>query len=181
MAIPAGRDPALCGCGAGGRRSRRRWAAGRPLPPERAVRIAVSLRDPSGSLAWRPRPGSACNRTLSFWLLNTSSFRRCIRWPSGFRGDCGSRFLPSPPCLWVSVAQKRTAESLRRAHDDLRATVAELRRSETYLAEAQRLSNTGSFGWKIGPDEIFWSKETYRIMGFDESLRPTSRIRTAAT
>src|SRR5262249_15232416 len=75
--------------------------------------------------------------------------------------------------VWVSVAQKRTAESLRRAHDDLRATVAELRRRGTYLAEAQRLSNPGSFGWKLGPDEIFWSKETYGIMGFDESVRPT--------
>jgi PAS domain S-box-containing protein len=75
--------------------------------------------------------------------------------------------------VWVSVAQKRTAESLRRARDDLRATVAELRRSETYLAEAQRLSSTGSFGWKIGTDEIFWSKETYRIMGFDETASPT--------
>jgi PAS domain S-box-containing protein len=75
--------------------------------------------------------------------------------------------------VWVSVAQKRTAESLRRARDDLRATVAQLRRSETYLAEAQRLSSTGSFGWKIGTDEIFWSKETYRIMGFDETVSPT--------
>jgi PAS domain S-box-containing protein len=75
--------------------------------------------------------------------------------------------------VWVSAAQKRTAESLRRARDDLRATVAELRRSETYLAAAQRLSNTGSFGWKIGTDEIVWSKETYRIMGFDEAVRPT--------
>jgi PAS domain S-box-containing protein len=75
--------------------------------------------------------------------------------------------------VWVSVAQKRTAESLRRARDDLRATVAQLRRSETYLAEAQRLSSTGSFGWKIGADEIFWSKETYRIMGFDETVSPT--------
>jgi PAS domain-containing protein len=78
--------------------------------------------------------------------------------------------------VWVSVAQKRTAESLRRARDDLRATVAELRRSETYLAEAQRLSNTGSFGWKIGTDESFWSKQTYRIMGFDETVRPTTDL-----
>ncbi|HYZ45808.1 MAG TPA: ATP-binding protein [Xanthobacteraceae bacterium] len=75
--------------------------------------------------------------------------------------------------VWVSVAQKRTAESLRRARDDLRATVADLRRSDTYLAEAQRLSNTGSFGWKLGTDEIFWSKETHRIMGFDETVSPT--------
>jgi PAS domain S-box-containing protein len=61
------------------------------------------------------------------------------------------------------------------AHDieDQKRAERALRRSETYLADAQRLSNTGSFGWKIGTDEIFWSKETYRIMGFDETVRPT--------
>jgi len=56
--------------------------------------------------------------------------------------------------------------------DQKRAEQA-LQRSETYLAEAQRLSNTGSFGWRIGSEEIFWSKETYRIMGFDETVKPT--------
>jgi NO-binding membrane sensor protein with MHYT domain/nitrogen-specific signal transduction histidine kinase len=51
-------------------------------------------------------------------------------------------------------------------------TEVDLRRSETYLAEAQRLSKTGSFGWKIDTDQIFWSKETYRIMEFDETVKP---------
>lgn len=40
-----------------------------------------------------------------------------------------------------------------------------------YLAEAQRLSQTGSFGWNIVTGELFWSDETFRI--FD--LAPTSR------
>jgi PAS domain S-box-containing protein len=48
-----------------------------------------------------------------------------------------------------------------------------LRRSEAYLAEAQRLSHTGSFGWNTSTGEIFWSEETYRITGFDRSRRPT--------
>jgi PAS domain S-box-containing protein len=47
-----------------------------------------------------------------------------------------------------------------------------LRRSEAYLAEAQRLSHTGSFGWNTSTGEIFWSEETYRITGFDRSCRP---------
>ena len=47
-----------------------------------------------------------------------------------------------------------------------------LRRSEAYLAEAQRLSHTGSFGWNTSTGEIFWSEETYRITGFDRSIRP---------
>jgi formate hydrogenlyase transcriptional activator len=42
-----------------------------------------------------------------------------------------------------------------------------LRRSEHFLAEAQRLSLTGSFGWNVSTDEHFWSDETFRIFEFD--------------
>jgi PAS domain S-box-containing protein len=49
----------------------------------------------------------------------------------------------------------------------------ELRRREAYLAEAQRLSHTGSFGWKPATGEIVWSDETYRIFEYDHSVKPT--------
>src|SRR5258708_2840728 len=49
----------------------------------------------------------------------------------------------------------------------------ELRRREAYLTEAQRLSHTGSFGWKPDTGEIVWSDETYRIFEYDRSVRPT--------
>src|SRR5277367_5397186 len=42
-----------------------------------------------------------------------------------------------------------------------------LRRSEAYLAEAQRLSHTGSFGWDVSSGEIYWSRETYRIFDYE--------------
>jgi PAS domain S-box-containing protein len=42
-----------------------------------------------------------------------------------------------------------------------------LRRSEALLAEAQRLSATGSFRWRPTTGEISWSDQTYRIFGFD--------------
>src|SRR3984893_16237882 len=48
-----------------------------------------------------------------------------------------------------------------------------IRRSEAYLAEAQRLSHTGSFGWKPDDGEIVWSDETYRIFEYDRTLQPT--------
>jgi PAS domain S-box-containing protein len=49
-----------------------------------------------------------------------------------------------------------------------------LQRTEAYLTEAQRLSRTGSFSWAINSGENHhWSKETYSIMGFDESVKPT--------
>jgi PAS domain S-box-containing protein len=44
-----------------------------------------------------------------------------------------------------------------------------LRQSENYLAEAQRLSHTGSFGWRVATGEIIWSDETFRIFGFDKA------------
>jgi PAS domain S-box-containing protein len=47
------------------------------------------------------------------------------------------------------------------------------RRSEAYLAEAQRLSHTGSFGWKLATGEIVWSDETYRIFEYDHAQKPT--------
>jgi PAS domain S-box-containing protein len=48
-----------------------------------------------------------------------------------------------------------------------------LRRREAYLAEAQRLSHTGSFGWIPDTGEIVWSDETYRIFEYDRSVKPT--------
>jgi PAS domain S-box-containing protein len=48
-----------------------------------------------------------------------------------------------------------------------------LRRSEAYLAEAQRLSHTGSFGWTPSSGELHWSDETFRILEYDPSIKPT--------
>ena len=49
----------------------------------------------------------------------------------------------------------------------------ELRRREAYLAEAQRLSHTGSFGWTPDTGEIVWSEETYRIFEYDPAEQIT--------
>ena len=49
----------------------------------------------------------------------------------------------------------------------------ELRRREAYLTEAQRLSHTGSFGWKPDTGEIIWSDETYRIFEYEPAEKPT--------
>ena len=49
----------------------------------------------------------------------------------------------------------------------------ELRRREEYLTEAQRLSHTGSFGWKPDAGEIVWSEESYRIFECEPAEKPT--------
>ncbi len=49
----------------------------------------------------------------------------------------------------------------------------ELQHREAYLAEAQKLSHTGSFGWKVSSGEIFWSDESFRIFQCHPRTNPT--------
>ena len=60
--------------------------------------------------------------------------------------------------------------------DDQKKAEEELRQSEAYLAEAQKLSLTGSFGWRVLSGELLWSDETFCIMGYDPSVKPTLEL-----
>jgi formate hydrogenlyase transcriptional activator len=64
----------------------------------------------------------------------------------------------------VGTAMDVTAEEL---------LTQQLRRREAYLAEAQKLSHTGSFGWNLQCGHIAWSDETFRIFEFDPNVSPT--------
>src|SRR5208282_2971038 len=57
--------------------------------------------------------------------------------------------------------------------DERKKAEDRLRRGEAYLAEAQRLSHTGSFGWTPSTGELHWSDETFRILEYDPSIKPT--------
>jgi PAS domain S-box-containing protein len=63
--------------------------------------------------------------------------------------------------------------ALRGAKERIELNRAEeaLRRSEVYLAEAQRLSHTGSFGWDVSSGEVYWSQETFRIFEYEPAAR----------
>ena len=63
-----------------------------------------------------------------------------------------------------------------RLYRDLEEREIDLRRSETYLSEAQRLSQTGSFGWDVFRSKIYWSQETYRIFDYDPPTEPTLEL-----
>ncbi len=49
----------------------------------------------------------------------------------------------------------------------------ELRRSQAFLAEAQHLSRTGSFSWRVATDEITWSEQLYRMFQIDRDAQVT--------
>jgi PAS domain S-box-containing protein len=77
-----------------------------------------------------------------------------------------SRLVPS-----VLRALREATERAER-----KRTEESLRQSETYLAEAQRLSCTGSFGWNVSSGEIYWSEETHKIFEYDRSVKPTLEL-----
>jgi PAS domain S-box-containing protein len=72
-------------------------------------------------------------------------------------------------CAMINVA----INAARNAQDDLRRTNEHLQRSETYLAEAQRLSHTGSWAYNPAKHEpVYWSAEMFRMCGFDPQQCP---------
>jgi len=95
----------------------------------------------------------------------------------------------------VTEQWKARAE-LENAFEEIKQRTEALRRSEAYLAEAQKLTHTGSWAVRVpqmenaqreagqglaviprsGWDASYWSKEMYRIFGFDPSATPPSHM-----
>jgi PAS domain S-box-containing protein len=76
----------------------------------------------------------------------------------------------------VTGLASRLHQARRAAYADMesRRQVEEaLRRSEAYLADAQGISHTGSFGWRVLAGEIIWSAETFRIFQYAPTEKPT--------
>jgi PAS domain S-box-containing protein len=79
-------------------------------------------------------------------------------------------------CVGVPVAENRSLRKYVGSALDVtehELVTEELRRREAYLAEAQELSHTGSFGWNVLTDEHFWSNETFRIFEFADPRKIT--------
>src|SRR3954451_12610736 len=69
--------------------------------------------------------------------------------------------------------QERTAElsssneQLRRQITERKEAEEDLRRSEAFLTQGQRISHTGSWSWHVPTGKVTWSAEHFRIFGFD--------------
>jgi PAS domain S-box-containing protein len=94
------------------------------------------------------------------------------------------KIRPDGSLLWV----RENAKAMRRPDGSLVVLIAcediserketenALQRSQAYLAQAQELSRTGSFGWNVASGNIYWSKETYRIFACDPSTRANPKL-----
>jgi len=85
-----------------------------------------------------------------------------------------SAFTPERVTL-LQLLASQAAISLENAalYSDLQRAHENLRQSEAFLAQAQRISQTGSFGWNVARGEIYWSDETYNIFEIDRAAGPT--------
>src|SRR5882724_5393412 len=92
-------------------------------------------------------------------ILNVETMRK--------RKD-GTRVPVSIVGVPVSIAGSHISEYvIYRDITERKRAEEELRRSESYLAEAQRLSQTGSWAWSPDRDIRYWSEECYRVLSFD--------------
>jgi len=88
----------------------------------------------------------------------------------GTAGIAAATFIVLGLALLTSLVDRRFAAQTAEVQEE------KLQQSEAYLAEAQRLSHTGSFGWKPSTNEIIWSEETFRIFQYDRSTTPTVEL-----
>jgi PAS domain S-box-containing protein len=65
--------------------------------------------------------------------------------------------------------------------EDRKQAESALQRSQAYSAEAQRLSQTGSFAWEVATRDYFWSDQAYEILGFDRSVKPSISLAVQRT
>jgi NO-binding membrane sensor protein with MHYT domain/nitrogen-specific signal transduction histidine kinase len=88
----------------------------------------------------------------------------------GTAGIAAATLLVLVLALLTSWADRRFAART------LELQEVKLQQSEAYLSEAQRLSHTGSFGWKVPTGELLWSDETFRIFQYDRTTKPTLEL-----
>jgi transcriptional regulator with GAF, ATPase, and Fis domain len=111
---------------------------------------------------------------LESFVILYAIFSLLVGWFSAVRRRAERLLTEARDNLEFRVAE-RTGE-LTNANEQLENTQAELRRREAYLAEAQGLSHTGSFGWSVISQEISWSEETYNIFEQDRAVKPTLEL-----
>ena len=93
-----------------------------------------------------------------------------------FRAACAAAFLL---VLWAlyQLRLRQIAQVFNARLELLSAQAAmseENARLSTALTEAQQISHTGSWRWKVGTGEVSWSLEHCRIFGFDPATTPPS-------
>jgi signal transduction histidine kinase len=85
--------------------------------------------------------------------------------------------ISDPVNVVAAIAFLTTSGTISHLVSRVRQLMLEkLQRTESYLAKAQQISHTGSFGWKVSTEEMLWSEETFRIFQYAPAVRPTLEL-----
>ena len=149
-----------------------------------ALWITFHLRDEKAATGWRKIAGAvvmgAAIPVMHYTGMAAASFA-----PSGVTADLshaisistlGTAGIVAATLIVLGLALLTSWVDRRFAAQALELQEEKLHQSEAYLSEAQRLSHTGSFGWRISSGEITWSEETFRIFQYDRTTKPTVEL-----
>jgi signal transduction histidine kinase/GAF domain-containing protein len=85
--------------------------------------------------------------------------------------DLAPRVFTSNRVALLQLLASQAAISLENA-----ALYTDLQRSEAFLAQGQRISQTGSFGWSVASGEYCWSDENYNIFEYHRSVQASADL-----
>src|SRR6266853_1832780 len=146
-----------------------------------ALWITFHFRDEKTGIGWEKLAGvvvmGAAIPVMHYTGMAAASFT-----PSGTPADLshavsistlGTAGIAAVTFIVLGLALLTSWVDRRFASQTLVVQEKKLQQSEAYLSEAQRLSHTGSFGWRVSTGEIIWSEETFRIFQYDRAVKPT--------
>jgi PAS domain S-box-containing protein len=149
-----------------------------------ALWITFHFRDEKTGIGWEKLAGAvvmgAAIPVMHYTGMAAASFT-----PSGMPADLshavsistlGTAGIAAVTFTVLGLALLTSWVDRRFATQTLEVQEEKLQQSEAYLSEAQRLSHTGSFGWRVSTGEIIWSEETFRIFQCDRTTNPTVEV-----
>src|SRR5438309_2048324 len=146
-----------------------------------ALWIAFHFRDEKTGIGWEKLTGAVV-MGAAIPIMHYTGMAAASFMPSGMPPDLshavsisilGTAGIAAATFIVLGLVLLTSSLDRRFAAQTLELQEEKLQRSEAYLAEAQRLSRTGSFGWRVSTGEIIWSEETFRIFQYDRTTIPT--------
>src|SRR5712664_1179291 len=149
-----------------------------------ALWITFHFRDEKTGIGWEKLAGAvvmgAAIPVMHYTGMAAANFT-----PSGMPTDLshavsistlGTGGIAAVTFIVLGLALLTSWVDRRFATQTLEVQEEKLQQTEAYLSEAQRLSHTGSFGWRPSTGEILWSEETFRIFQYDRTTKPTVEL-----
>jgi PAS domain S-box-containing protein len=149
-----------------------------------ALWITFHFRDEKTGIGWEKLTGAVV-MGVAIPVMHYTGMAAASFTPSGTAMDLshavsistlGTAGIAAVTFIVLGLALLTSLVDRRLATQTLEVQEKKLQQSEAYLSEAQGLSHTGSFGWRVSTGETIWSEETFRIFQYDRSTKPTVEL-----